>query len=648
MSVIFGIKKHTGEAVALEELSLLARTTERYAPDGAAFKICRANLGMGFQANHTHVRSRIEKQPASDDLGNMLVFDGRLDNWEELCCALDIADRQISDSFLILAAYRRWGEACFSRLLGDWALALWTTANEVLYLARDHAGTRTLYFRDTADMLQWSTYLDTFFARGESYPLNEEYAACYLSSLAIRDLTPYQGIHAVLPAHYLAIRKGELSQHRHWTCMRNTGITYTSDSDYEEHFLSAFKLSVKRRTEPGTPILAQLSGGLDSSSIVCTADLLRQQQPAAELLDTLSYYNDSEPNWNERPFFSIVERQRGKTGTHVETSFRRKSFDPVPSEKGVYFLPGADSSSLEEERAFCEVIRNKEYRVILSGIGGDELLGGMPLPFPELADHLEEKNLRQLLSRSIAWCLVDRSPLAWILLETVKFKRNLSGKSFSNLERVAPWMTARLRKLSVERAESSYADKELSQLLPSKIFNGRAWLGVLETLPHLSPGVLFRAEYRYPYLDRNLVEFLLSIPREQLVRPGHRRSLMRRALKGIVPAEILDRKRKAYLIKDPVASLRKAQPKLNRLLETSLAAEWGLIDLPQFRSVLTSVCEGKELKWMHAVLKTISFELWLQTDATATMLSSIGEQRRGVSFPLATQAQYQPSQARPA
>src|SRR5216683_927664 len=143
MSIIFGIRKSEGEVVEEHQLLSLANATDRWAPDGT-FVRATGRIGMGFQPYHTHQRSNLESQPVADDLGNMISWDGRLDNHKELRDLL-AQEANISDSLIVLAAFRRWGEECFSRLIGDWAVALWSHTDRSLYLARDHAGTRTLY-----------------------------------------------------------------------------------------------------------------------------------------------------------------------------------------------------------------------------------------------------------------------------------------------------------------------------------------------------------------------------------------------------------------------------------------------------------------------------------------------------------------------
>ena len=215
MSIIFGVKAADDLVVEESYLRKLAESTDRYAPDGT-FILLSANVGMGFQAYQTHERSRLEVQPLVDPHGNMLTFDGRLDNHEELRESLSLPNQAATDSEIVVAAFRRWGERCFARLTGDWALALWSQRAEELYLARDHAGTRTLYYELREDRILWATYLETFFVERSTRVLDEVYAACYLACRPIRDLTPYKGIHGVPPAHYLRIQKHKISRRPHW------------------------------------------------------------------------------------------------------------------------------------------------------------------------------------------------------------------------------------------------------------------------------------------------------------------------------------------------------------------------------------------------------------------------------------------------
>ena len=104
----------------------------------------------------------------------------------------------------------------------------------------------------------------------------------------------------------------------------------------------------------------------------------------------------------------------------MDTSFSHRTFEPHNTANGAYLLPDADSSAICQERAFHQLIEHRNYRVILSGIGGDEVLGGVPIPTPELVDDLVAGNLGRFLKASIRWCLLDRSPLIFSLVQTLK------------------------------------------------------------------------------------------------------------------------------------------------------------------------------------------------------------------------------------
>ena len=119
-------------------------------------------------------------------------------------------------------------------------------------------------------------------------------------------------------------------------------------------------------------------------------------------------------------------------------------------------------------------------------------------------------------------------------------------------------------------------------------------------------------ENRYPFLDRGLLEFLFAIPREQLVRPTQRRSLMRRALLGIVPNEILNRKAKAFVARSPIVALSADWAHLVEMTEQMVSSSLGIVDSECFLDALQSARRGREVS-MIRVMRTISIEDWLRT-----------------------------------
>jgi asparagine synthase (glutamine-hydrolysing) len=612
MSVIFGNCLSTGSAMDDTLVRQLGYVTARYGPDGTDTLIS-GRIGMGFQAFHTHARSRLGRQLIADDYGNLIALDGRIDNHKEFSTSATMDGSDCSDSSLVLKAFERWGEECFSHLVGDWAIALWSTKDQTLYLARDHAGARTLYYRCLPGQVRWSTYLETFFVDDSSPDLDHEYVSRVLGGQETGDLTPYKGIRAVPPAHYVAFREGHVTLHSHWRWIADSEIAYLQDAEYDEHFRYLFRQAVERRIVPGAPILAELSGGMDSSSIVCVADKIASEgHNSVGKLDTVSYYDDAEPDWDERPYFTAVETHRNKEGFHLDCSMRAPTYEPLVFADRIYPYPVGDRAAINIADQFERTTVEGQYRVILSGIGGDELLGGVPTPMPELADYLRYGKLSSLLSGASVWCLASRQPLVQMLQRTMTFTVDLYRSTHSDLAKIPPWLGGEAREICSYPRSLPKSKRELFASRPSAIVAGRTWWHLLDSLPHLCPRVLGCYEYRTPYLDRDLVDFLHRIPRRQLVQPRRRRLLMRRALREIVPQEVLERKRKAYVSRGPITQLRNNHSKIEKLFSTSLLADLGLIDPDKFIKWLRIEIAGGPT-WIGHLRRAVEMELWLHS-----------------------------------
>jgi asparagine synthase (glutamine-hydrolysing) len=617
MNIIFGIWRPQGPPVTRKELESIAVHTRRFAPDGEWYRIT-PEIGFGVQAQYTHERSRLESQPASDAAGNSLVFDGRLDNYRTLMSELGLIGENTSDSEIILSAYRRWGKDCFVRLIGDWALAIWDTQTHTLHLARDHAGIRLLHYsREDSGAIIWATYLDSFLGTGLLDSLDPVYMASYLAMLPCYGRSPYRQIHAILPGHLLRVTSENTKASQFWTPTQAASTSRRSLEDSKAEFLHLFGQSVARRTVPGAPILAQLSGGMDSTSIVCVADHLRKLSGASsgtEPLDTLSYYDDSEPSWNERPYFSLVEAQRGRRGSHIDVSLYRTSLEMPFANNAKFLYPGIDQSTIRFELALSSIARTGGYRSMLSGIGGDEFTGGNPNSAAEVADLFARGKVLTGARTAVAWCLARRSSLAELLTQSASFLQNhFKANHLDTTVTSIPWLTNTAHQLC------QTALRELPLMLfrsflvrPKMAEVSETWWYTLRTQPHLRPSEIYRYEYRYPYLDRTLIEFLLQLPSEYLAKPGRRRFLMRAALTGIVPEEILERRRKAFLFGSQLTHLRQLAPCLVSLIERSSLAEYGYVDKTAIHQALDHIVHGADIPCWGFLLRFAALETWLQ------------------------------------
>jgi asparagine synthase (glutamine-hydrolysing) len=619
MSIQFGVCAPQGSMIEDGKLHLLAQTTARHALDGTQVRSL-GRVGMGFQPFHTHLRSRLDSGPIVDRSGNMLALDGRIDNYQDLCGSLGLDAEAIMDSEIVLAAFEKWGEACFSKLVGDWALALWSENTSSLYLARDHAGVRTLYFVFKKDTVLWSTYLETLLAERDGLDLDEAYAACYLAGAKIYNRTPYRDIRSVPPAHYLLFRDGKCSRRPHWQWLPRGTVRYKSDAEYEEHFRLLFRQSVERRTGDGSPVIAQLSGGMDSSSIVCMSDAIRRGrgQSQDQFLDTVSLFDDSEPDWNEKPYFEAVEAWRGKRGIHIDLSNRKPSFTPSPS---VYLLPGADESAAQGETDFEAAVGSRGYRAILSGIGGDELLGGVPNPAPELLDYFLEGSAVPFFRQAFAWSLFKRTPIYHTMADAVRFGVEMILPIEHTSRALPSWITSQCRLLvrecQLERPILFYRPGTTASAWDAS----RSWWSIIDSLPGHFPYLRTRFEYRYPILDRDLVDFSLRVPASQLLRPGERRSLQRRALRGILPPQILNRRRKAYVMRGPLAAIRDHADDVRSILTESAIGELSLVDERLLLAHLQKIQSGQSSEW-QTLMRAIQFELWLKSSVTSRRLAA--------------------------
>jgi asparagine synthase (glutamine-hydrolysing) len=608
MSVQAGVWNYNGKPVDRKFLAKISRELAEYGPDGET-TFFDDSVGMVYRPFHTTSESRLERQPHVFASGKVFTWDGRLDNREELMPQLHndlVGDH--TDLAIVGAAFERWGTECFAKLIGDWALAIWDPNNRELILARDYAGIRHLFYYPKPKCVMWSTHLEPLAMCGDQFTLCDEYFAGYLANYPEAHLTPYCEIHSVSPGKFVTVRSEKVWELPYWTFNPRLRTSYKTDDEYEEHFRHLFRHAVRQRLRTDSPILADLSGGLDSSSIICMADkILADEGRQDVLLDTFFAFVRDEPGEEDSRYVGTVEQRRGRMGHHVELLGGKNAFAFEYSR--FVATPGLDSRE-DLRLAQSEIIKTGGYRVLLSGTGGDEMLGQALDPRIQLADLLRQLRLGELTKQLIAWSLLLRRPWLHLFLNAFLLQLPASIRARNaDIAKVEPWVNGRFARRQKLSSRQLHGPEGSFFWLPSV----RDWFHTLMTLTrqrtHAWPS---REETRWPYLDQRLVEFLTSIPTEQLLRPNHRRSLMRRALVGILPPELLARQSKSMGGRSLVVSVEGNWDKFESILRSPLIARLGYLNQQQFRASLVRLKNGDLSPYFLRAIRALSWELWLR------------------------------------
>jgi asparagine synthase (glutamine-hydrolysing) len=235
----------------------------------------------------------------------------------------------------------------------------------------------------------------------------------------------------------------------------------------------------------------------------------------------------------------------------------------------------------------------------------------VPTPLPELEDLLARARFGTLARRLKVWALTKRIPWFHLFLEAVRGFLPSALVGVPEHKRPAPWIDPKFAKQN--RLAFQGYETRLPLFGPPPSFQENIW--ALEALRRQLGCDPLPAEplheKRYPYLDRDLVEFMYSIPREQLVRPGQRRSLMRRALVGIVPSELLNRKRKAYVSRGPMSQIAADLHGFLEFSQRMVSGSLEVLDTSRFGDALRAVGRAQDIP-IVLVMRTLALEMWLR------------------------------------
>lgn len=613
MSALGGIYYFDNRPVDRDFLVSLGDKLSSHGPDGGS-EVVSGSIGMMYRAFHTNRESRLEKQPLVSREGHILAWDGRLDNREEMVSLLrQEPNGDWTDVAIVMAAYRKLGIDFLPRLIGDFAISLWEPRGRTLLLARDAVGPRPLYYHANAERIIWSSELMPLldFA-GIELEVNDEYIAGYLTSGPAPELTPYKDIYAVHPGYTLSVQDGHLKAQRYWGLDPNLEIRYKTDGEYEEHFRHLFREAVRRRLRVDGPVWGSLSGGLDSSAIICMADeIIEAGEAQASRLETVSYVYDEATRSDERKFIHCVEEKRGRVGCYLWDE-DHPTLASFPDESRLSF-PDFQDCFVDRLNAMCEAMRVDGARVLLTGHGGDEMLCSNPSPAPELGDMLVQRRLLHLHRSVKIWSTISRKPYLALLWRdgVVPLLPTKLQVIFKPVVKLPSWLDAQfVARMNLHERRLGTPDV-FGFDLPSGCDQAAGFLSIMRVISKASYRARGGIEVSHPYLHRPLVEFLQAIPFEQRVRPGETRSLMRRALKDLLPEKILKRQGKKgpdeALFRAVAREWRRLQPVFNY----ARVCAAGYIDAAALHAALERSRHGCETH-SFAVIQTISLEFWLR------------------------------------
>lgn len=542
----------------------------------------------------------------------VLHWDGRLDNRSDLLLRLSLP-RESSNEAIARATYDRWGTEGLVQLIGDWSLVLRDHRATATVLASDFAGVRPLYYHVRTGRVQWSNRLQSLVEETGITDLDEQYIAGFLTFGGCANRTPYKDVYSVPPGHAVCVSSKGTTIRRFWAMPTGDTIHYQNEHRYEEELRALFREAVAVRLQSKSPVLAELSGGLDSSSVVCMAQhLIGSGTVNARRLETVSF---TWQNSLDEPFIREVESHCGIEGTRISTHDV-----PLLTETQVSgAMPEAFQALF---RSVSKTASQLGARTILTGQNGDLLMGNWYDDSLQVAASLSRLRIGRSFKEALQWSKLLRLSVYQILW------RAAQAALPPSLTPAALYNTS----------DGSYAPKNVETSLVSQFsdrtgvfessnFFSRDWLHAApERRKHFHclsmalqlrtlqpPELLQHLDYTHPFSHRPLVECLMSVPANILCRPGEPRRLMRSALSDLWPNKLRERRSKGSFN----APWQEASKPLARTLlkaKKLYSVEHGFVDRDSVRARLERLCLGLDCNESQ-LRQIILLELWLRNRA---------------------------------
>jgi asparagine synthase (glutamine-hydrolysing) len=581
----------------------------------------------------------------SHDRRFVLTFNGEIYNYRELRAELESkghAFRTQTDIEVLLAAWQEWGEASLGRLNGMFAFGLWDEKERALFLVRDHVGIKPLYYASGAGKdagesqagclrsIVFASEVKSILASGLiKAELDHESLHQFLTFLWVPDPnTLFHRIKTVPPGHLVEWRDGELTTRQWWDVSFADVERGRSESWWQERTLETLDRVVKLEMVADVPLGSFLSGGIDSSSI---AAVMKHHSDGRQI-ETYTIGMEAEDlRYDIIP--DDVEWAR-KVNQQLETDYHEIMLKPDVAEllpKLVYHM---DEPAIDMAIPSYLVSRaaRATLRVMLSGMGGDEVFAGYPRqlamklagafdPVPQL--------LRRPLMRAVEYVLPGGKPgrLTAPLRNAKKFARSasldfesryLGFQTYFTDARKQQLYTSELqgetRELDAYAAHRRYfaRTKDAAPLNQLLYVDLKTFLPCLNLMTTDKTSMAANLEVRVPFLNREMIEFAARMPPELKLKGLKRKYILKRAAEKLLPRDVVWRKKAGFGA--PIRSwLRGAlRPMVNELLSEETVKRRGLFRPREVRRIIEANLSGRE-DFNLQVFQLLNLELWMRT-----------------------------------
>jgi asparagine synthase (glutamine-hydrolysing) len=551
-----------------------------------------------------------------------IVYNGEIYNHVELRTELELLGHSFvshSDTEVILGAYREWGTQCLARFNGMFAFVVVDRNSRVVFAARDRFGVKPLYIWQSPEgLIAMASEIKQFSVLPGWLPrVNGERAYDFLNWGLIdhTEETLFQGVRQLKGGEWFERSIDDLSNDcsiRRWYQLTPRAFSGDRNAAVDE-FRALFTDAVRLRLRADVPVGSCLSGGLDSSSIVCVANQLLRCQSMASRQETFSACA-SVKRYDEREYIDSVV---GQTGVHAHYVYPELHalFDTVDAITWHQDEPFGSTSVYAQWHLF-RLASLARVKVLLDGQGADELLAGYHGFFAPHFGSLFVRMCWRELFREITWARrlhgMGTVAVATYLAQAVlpRWFSATCGRLFGTSSIGASFLNA--ERLSVDRRNVSCRD-DFRTTSMNKMSSDLLSTSSVPMLLHWEDrnSMAHSTESRLPFLDFRLAEFLMGLPSEMKLSGATTKRVLREAMTGILPESVRTRMDKMGFVTPEEFWVRNEAPDLFRAeLRKSIDASHGILNAKAL-DYLERVIAGKE-RFSFLLWRMISFGRWME------------------------------------